>query len=175
MENFRKYSFKKYSRDYPKLFSKERCKLNKILLNLYIEHVGSSSVIGLSGKGIIDIAISVPKSSIQKTIRILKNNGYEYLPNAGDKERKFFQRIVKCHKTERRVHVQLTYFGSHTWKALIAVRNYLNLNSEARKQYEKVKKEAVKYAKGEGKKYRKYKKSFLDKLEKQALKSEETV
>ena len=53
---------------------------------------------------------------------------------------------------------------------MITVRDYLEKNPKAIKEYERVKKEAIKHAKGEGKKYREYKKSFLQKIEKLALK-----
>ena len=54
---------------------------------------------------------------------------------------------------------------------MLAVRDYLRKNPEALKEYEQIKKEAIKHAKGEGRKYREYKKSFLQKIEKLALKS----
>ena len=63
--SFKKYSFNKYLDIYRKLFIKEKYKLVSILPNAKIEHVGSTSIIGLGGKGIIDIAISVPKNKIE--------------------------------------------------------------------------------------------------------------
>lgn len=170
MVNLKKYSFKKYSDNFPGLFYKEKIKLQKIFPKADIEHVGSSSVKGLGGKGIIDIAVSVPKKEIAKSIKKLQANGYDCRPNGGDKERKFFQKIIKYSKNERRVHIQLTYNNSHTWKAFIAVRDYLRRNKKEALRYAQVKKEAFKRAKGEGEKYRKHKKSFLDALEKKALK-----
>ncbi len=170
MVDLKKYSFTKYSEKYKQLFNREKRKLEKIFPKAQIEHIGSSSIIGVGGKGIIDVAISVPKKEIQNTIKKLQRNGYDYRPFAGDESRKFFQKIIKYRGKERRVHIQLTYDGSYTWKAAIAVRDYLNRNKKAAQEYARIKKEAVKHAKGEGKKYKKYKKSFLDKIEKLALK-----
>ena len=170
MADLKKYSFNKYSEKYKPLFNKDKSKLKKIFPRAKIEHVGSSSIKGLGGKGIIDIAISVPKKEIQDTIKKLQRNGYDFRPTGGDKERIFFQKIIKYNRNERRVHIQLTHSSSKTWRSMLAVRDYLRKNPKVIKEYERVKKEAIKHAKGEGKKYRDYKKSFLQKIEKLTLK-----
>ena len=102
-------------------------------------------------------------SPVNPFIRILE------LTNSNLEERHFFEKILKLSRSERRVHIQLTYNDSKTWKSYIAVRDYLKGNKEIVKEYVKIKREAIKYAKGEGKKYREYKKPFLDKIEKVAL------
>lgn len=170
MINLKKYSFNKYSEKYKQLFIREKVKLKNIFPRAKIEHVGSSSVRGLGGKEIIDIALSVPKNQIQNAIKKLQRNGYDFLPKEENKERNFFQRIIKYQRNERRIHIQLTYSNSKTWKSMLAVREYLQKNPKAIKEYAQVKKRAIKHAKGEGKKYRDYKKPFLQKIEKLALK-----
>ena len=171
MIDLKKYSFNKYSEKYKQLFNKEKTKLKRIFPRAKIEHVGSSSIKKIGGKGIIDIAISVPKKQIQNTIKKLERNNYDFRPTGEDKERSFFQRIIKSKGNERRIHIQLTHSKSKSWKSMLAVRDYLRKNPEALKEYEQIKKEAIKHAKGEGRKYREYKKSFLQKIEKLALKS----
>ncbi|NIA04057.1 MAG: hypothetical protein GWP09_01775 [Nitrospiraceae bacterium] len=170
MADLKKYSFHKYSEKYKQLFNREKAKLKKILPKANIEHIGSSSIKGLGGKGIIDIAISVPKKQIQTATRKLERNGYDFRPKGGNKERIFFQRVIRYNGNERRVHIQLTHLNSKSWRSMLAVRDYLRKNPKARREYERIKKEAVKYAKGEGEKYREYKKPFLQKIEKLALK-----
>jgi GrpB-like predicted nucleotidyltransferase (UPF0157 family) len=170
MADLQKYSFNKYSAKYGQLFNREKTKLKKIFPRAKIEHVGSSSINGLGGKGIIDVAISVPKNQIQNAIKILERNGYDFRPKGGDKERSFFQKIKEYKGKERRVHIQLTHSESKSWKSMLAVRDYLRKNLKVQKEYERVKKEAIKHAKGEGKKYREHKKTFLQKIEKLALK-----
>lgn len=169
MLNIKKYSFNKYSSKYKQFFNREKYNLKKIFTKAKIEHVGSSSIKGLGGKGIIDIALAVRKNEIQNAIKKLERNSYEFLPTGRDKERFFFQKIIKYKGNERRVHIQLTNSNSKTWKSMLAVRDYLKNNKEALKEYEKIKKEAVKYAQGNGKKYRDYKNSFLKKIEKIAI------
>lgn len=56
-----KYVFRPYDPIFPKLFIKEKNRLKKFLgRTVLIEHVGSTAIPGLGGKGIIDIAIAAP-------------------------------------------------------------------------------------------------------------------
>lgn len=169
MENKNKYSFNKSSKKYKTFFNNEKNKIEKILPKASIQHVGSSSVEGLCGKGIIDIAVSVPKKQIENTIKKFEKNKYSYKPSAGDKERFFLERTIKYNGTERRVHIQLTHKDSKSWKSMLAVRDYLRANPKDKLKYREIKKKAVIYAKQDGKKYRDYKKDFLNKIEKKAL------
>ncbi len=167
-----KYIFKKYSKDYPYLFKREKYKLKKIFPRAKIEHIGSTSVKWLCGKGIIDIALSTSKAWQEKVIKKLQKAGYDYRPLAGDKERRFFQLIVKYGKRERRIHVHLINKDSNTWRAAIALRDYLKKHKKEAWEYMQVKRRAVKYAHGEGKRYREYKNPYLNKLVKKALKED---
>lgn len=57
-----KYVFKPYSALFPNLFAKEKARIvQHFLFPASIEHVGSTAVPGLGGKGIIDIAIAFEK------------------------------------------------------------------------------------------------------------------
>jgi len=162
----KKYNFRPYNKDYPRLYKREKEKLLKILpKDAKIEHVGSTAVKGLGGKGIIDIIISVNNKILNKTIRILQKSGYIFKSKSGSKNRKFFEKDYKYKNNIRRVHLQLTSHDSKIWKSHLAIRDYLNENKEVCMQYSKLKKKAVKFSKGEGIKYRKYKENFLKKLE----------
>ena len=152
MINSKKYSFKPYQTNFIRLFYREKSGLKKIVSGAKIEHVGSSSVKGLGGKGIIDIALSVPKKDIRHTVEILKKYNYDFRESGGDKERFFFQKIIIYAGNERRVHIHLTDNNSKAWVSFIAVRDLLRDNKELSKEYEQVKKRAVIYAKGDSKK-----------------------
>jgi len=170
MINTKKYSFNKFSKKYKTYFNKEKYKLKERLPFAKIEHVGSSAVEGLGGKVIVDILISVPIKKMNLSIKKIQLLKYEFKPKSGSKERKFFQKIIKYNKKERRIHLHLTNNNSKTARSMIAVRNYLKENYASLKEYEKIKKKAVKYSKGDGKKYLKFKSYFLKKIEKKALK-----
>jgi len=170
--NKKKYKFFRYSSKYPILFAKEKLRIKNALRrisSLRIEHVGSSSVPGLGGKGIIDIAVSVPKPKIKEAIRLLSDIRFKNIPGSGQEGRIFLQKVVKYKGKERRVHIQLTHTNSIRWRAMVGVRNILRENEELRKRYAEIKKRAVKYAKGEGRRYREYKDSFLKEIEKKAM------
>ncbi|MEK6963500.1 MAG: GrpB family protein [Nanoarchaeota archaeon] len=170
MLNRKKYSFYRHSPQYPNLFRKEAARLRKLLPEAVIEHVGSTSVPKLSGKGIIDISIGVLRKDIPKTHRKLQQKGYIYTGLGGSHDRIFLYRIIRYAGKERRVHVHLVTHNSTTWKKSMAVRDYLRNYPLAAQAYAAVKKKAVQHAKGEGERYRAYKKCFLDQLEKKALK-----
>lgn len=165
-----KYRFKPYSSEFPKMYNKEKVRLKRILSpSIKIEHVGSTSVPGLGGKGIIDIAIFTPKKYFNNYIKKLEQFGYEYKPHPGDDKRKFLQRIIKYKGKERRVHIHLT---KEFWNSFIALRSYLRANKQAREKYSKLKKQGAKHSKGDGKKYMEYKIEFLKESVKKALDKE---
>ncbi len=63
----KKYIFDPYDEIFPELFAKEKKRIASYLPKaLQIEHVGSTAVPGLGGKGIIDIAILVEKQDIEE-------------------------------------------------------------------------------------------------------------
>jgi GrpB-like predicted nucleotidyltransferase (UPF0157 family) len=167
-----KYKFRPYNKNFPLLYKRESAKLKKLLPRVAkVEHVGSTAVKGLRGKGLIDIVIAVPKKSIFSVKNLLEKGGYEFRPGAGDKDRLFFRRDYPSRGKERRVHLHLTFFNSKDFIEMIAVRNYLRVYKSESKKYECVKRKAVKKAEGQGKIYRKLKDRYLKQLTKRATKA----
>ncbi len=72
MADLKKFSFNKYSYKYKQLFNREKSKLRKVIPNVKIEHVGSTSISGLGGKCIIDIAIRTPKNKVDQFLKKLQ-------------------------------------------------------------------------------------------------------
>lgn len=164
-----KYKFRRYDSNFPNLFIREKAKLKKILKDAKIEHIGSSSVKGLGGKGVLDISIVVSKKDLIKTKIFLEEINISS-KSGGTEERLFFYRDYKYSGKIRRVHLQLTFKDSQVWKDHILVRDFLRTNKSSREEYAKIKKEAVKFAKGDGERYRQYKHRFLQNLIKKAKK-----
>ena len=153
----KKYQFKGYYPIYPRLYKKEEAKIRKLFPKTTIEHVGSTSVPGLGGKGIIDIAIQTPKSKLKNYRSNLETLGFEYsLEHPGNDKRIFLQKRIRYGGKERLIHIHLT-LDNDFWNSFIVFRDYLRNNNKERDKYAKIKREAVKHAKGEGKKYREYK------------------
>jgi len=170
MNDVRKYSYHKYSEMYKRLFNKEKSKLKKVLSEVKIKHVGSTSIPGLGGKGIIDIAIKTPINKLNQFIKKLKKLGYENnLDHPIDDRRAFLQKRILYNGKERRIHIHLT-LDDNFWNSFIVFRDYLRNHDKERDAYDQIKKEAVKHAKGKAKKYRESKTSFLKRIQKLALK-----
>jgi len=168
---FKKYVFRKYSANFPQLFKKERNKLKKILIKgARIEHVGSTAVKGLGGKGIIDILISVNKPKVKENKKILQKAGYLFNSSGSSKQRKFFMKEYASKNNVRRVHLHLTFHNSFESRRALSFVKYLRAHPDKIKEYAKIKEKAIKYAKGQGEKYREYKNKLLEKLGKEALK-----
>jgi len=165
----KKYVFKPYSEEYPKLFDKERTEILKVLpKRTKIEHVGSTSVPGLGGKGIIDIAIRTSKPKLKKSLLSLQKLGFEYHPDhPGNDRRWFMHKIINEKGKERRVHVHLC-LTKEFWDSFITFRDYLRKNKRTRNVYAKIKKEGAKKAKGDAEEYRRHKSIFLKKIAERA-------
>jgi GrpB-like predicted nucleotidyltransferase (UPF0157 family)/RimJ/RimL family protein N-acetyltransferase len=161
-----KYTFKPYLKIFPQLFEKEK---ERILLHvkniLSIEHIGSTAVPHLGGKGIIDIAIAVKQETMEDASKQLQEIGYEFRPPFSTAERLYF--IIYLPDPEegkRRYHVHLTYPESNDWKGFIAFRNYLRSHPEELENYAELKKQAAAEANQVGEHYRKIKKPMFEKI-----------
>lgn len=164
----KRYVFRGYSKSYASLFKKEKKRLQRILgQKAIIEHIGSTAVLGLGGKGIIDILILVPKTKIQQASKKLQKAGYLFRPSASTPERLFFRTDYEK-KAVRPIHIHLT-FSKKELKEKLAFRNYLLAHPEEIKKYAKIKKKAVRFAKGEGERYREYKEKFIKNIMRKAM------
>ena len=161
----RKYVFRKYNPEYQAFFTLEKKKIAKSLdPSVKIEHVGSTAILGLGGKGILDIVVGVSKLKIAEVKNKLEEAGYEFREKASYPERLFFRIDYPCKNRKRRIHLHFTKFGGQDWKEMISFRDYLLKHPEAVKQYIKIKKEGVKKSLGDGEKYRRHKEKFIDNI-----------
>ena len=161
-----KYTFKPYSPLFPSLFIKEKA---RIAPNFHfpasIEHVGSTAVPGLGGKGIIDIAIAVEKDCMEEAKSKLQEIGYEFRPSFSTPDRFYFiTYLPDPEENSRRYHIHLTYPESKEWKELIGFRDYLRTHPEALEEYANIKKQAAEIANQDGDQYRKMKEPILQKI-----------
>ena len=107
-----------------------------------IQHIGSTSVPGLSAKPIIDILIAVNKLASAKKYSIqLQKIGYQYIYYAENGDRLFFRKgIPRTH------HVHIVEYDSWTYWRHILFRDYLLTHPETAQQYEQLKREmAIKF------------------------------
>jgi len=165
----KKYIFKPYSKRFPELFEREKERIISHVKNrLIIEHVGSTAVPHLGGKGIIDIAIGVEE--IDSVSRQLQSLGYEFRPTRSTPDRLFFRvDLPDPEEGARRYHIHLMRLGNKDWKDLLSFRDYLRNHPEEAEKYADLKKKAAAEVNEDGVKYREVKdpmfKQILKKIE----------
>lgn len=102
-----------------------------------IEHIGSTSVEGLSAKPILDIMVGVRDlNDIDAFIEPLKAIGYEHVFHQEFPNRRFFRKGLWRAGTH---HLHIYQYGSEDWENNLSFRNYLRNHPDVRKQYEQLK------------------------------------
>ncbi len=129
------------------------------------EHVGSTAIPDLGGKGIIDIAIAVNKKEMDLVLKKLQKLGYAFSPTGSTLDRLFFSMdLPDKEEGIRRYHIHLTYPESKDWKGMIGFRDYLKNHPEEAQKYAEVKKRAANVVNEDGAKYRKMKEPTFKKI-----------
>lgn len=161
----KKYVFKPYSNIFPKLFEAEKTRIAQLTnFDAQVEHIGSTAVPGLGGKGIIDIAIAAKKENMNKVSKQLQTLGYEFRPTFSTLDRLYFIIYLPDPKeVTRRYHVHLTYPTNSEWNEFLAFRDYLKKHPEALREYAELKKRAAQEANEDGERYRQLKKPMFEK------------
>ena len=107
-----------------------------------IEHVGSTSVEGLSAKPCIDIDVIIKDYSVfDDVVKALANIGYTHEGDLGIKDREAFKYSNKEHLMQHHLYVCPQY--SEELHRHITFRNFLRENPDAVKKYGDVKTKAA--------------------------------
>ena len=121
-------------------------RLKKILGNVIkdIQHVGSTSILSIKAKPIIDIAVAVDDfDDIPNFEKELRDNGFYYRPNAQASLRN--QLLFACGNFyegtgDLQTHfIHVVHTNSMDWINYINFRDYLNNTPSAAKEYEDLK------------------------------------
>ena len=132
-------------------------------LALAIEHIGSTSVHGLSAKPIIDIDVVIEDSSVLgSVIASLAKIGYRHEGNLGIVGREAFKYEGKDHL--RRHHLYVCPRDSAELKRHIAFRDYLLTHPDAVKEYGRIKEEGARLYPYDIDNYIEYKSPFIEKI-----------
>jgi GrpB-like predicted nucleotidyltransferase (UPF0157 family) len=136
-----KYVYKPYSSRFPRLFSESRAELIKYLpAKVEVEHVGSTAVPGLGGKGIIDIMIAVDVGTVEEAIPLIERAGYIYIPSEGAHDRRFLRKELPDEiNGVCRYHVHVVEKGSDEYIRMLAFRDYLRNHPDELQQYAQIK------------------------------------
>ncbi|TQR44378.1 GrpB family protein [Paenibacillus popilliae] len=129
-----------YNPEWIRRYEEERDKIMEAVadIGLAVEHIGSTSVPGLSAKPVIDMMLGVRQLEDMKAKHIerLLEIGYEYVLKPDFPERLFFRRGQWRAGTE---HLHVYLYNGDNWKDNIRFRNYLRMHRDAREQYMQLK------------------------------------
>ncbi|NHJ49877.1 MAG: GrpB family protein [Asgard group archaeon] len=160
-----------YNPKYPKLFKKEKELILKSLndSSIYVEHIGSTAVPGLSGKPIIDIMIGVDSlDDVNKHVELLKEIGYTSNPNWDDDYPEKRALDKRLNNTE--IYIFIIEFNAEFWVKRLLFRDYLRDYPKVAKEYTKLKMDLAKKYQHDREAYLKGKSKFIKEVVKKAKK-----
>ena len=146
-------------------FEKIKNELEKALGDLIvgIEHVGSTSVKGLSAKPCIDIDIIIKNYSVfESVVNELNQIGYIHEGDLGIKDREAFKYSDKQHMPKHHLYVCPAY--SEELRRHITFRDFLRKDPDAARRYSAVKEEAARLFPDDIDKYIEYKSPCIKEL-----------
>ena len=133
-----------YNKEWKSDFIAIRDELDAVLKDivLKIEHVGSTSVEGLSAKPVVDIDVVIKDTTVlPDVISALQTIGYFHEGDLGIPGREAFKYEGKEHL--RKHHLYVCSQDSEELKRHITFRDYLRSNPDAVEEYSKIKEEAA--------------------------------
>ena len=132
-------------------------------LAIEIEHVGSTSVQGLSAKPIIDIDVVIKDySELENVISALEKIGYQHEGNLGITGREAFKYEGKEHL--RKHHLYVCPEDSQELRRHIAFRDYLKTHPDAVREYSCIKEEGAELYPDDIDRYVEHKSPFIEKI-----------
>jgi len=141
-----RFEFRAYDPDWPMLFQSERSALQNILRDLVIacEHIGSTSIPGMSAVPTIDILLGVRTlADADGAIESLVISGWEHRPDVELKipHRRFLNKPPgPQHRTSRSHHLHIVEYGGIEWQNPLAFRDFLRGHAETARAYVDLKK-----------------------------------
>ena len=154
-----------YDEQWKQDFRKIKAELADALgqLAIRIEHVGSTSVQGLSAKPIIDIDVVIKDYTIlEDVISALSEIGYQHRGDLGIVGREAFRYDGKEHLQKH--HLYVCPEDSPELRRHIAFRDYLRTHPEAVRDYSRIKEEGAKRYPDDMERYIEHKSPFIEKI-----------
>ncbi|MGE8554709.1 MAG: GrpB family protein [Chryseobacterium jejuense] len=190
-----KVTFEKYNPSWKNQFESIKNELEKSIgfLDPQIEHIGSTSVEGLSAKPIIDIMIGVKdESELNKLPLLLQGKDYVYYEkyNEDMPYRRFFIKLKdkpqnlgfseiihaedeipeELHNHNLRIaHIHTIPVSSEHWLRHMAFRDYLRAHPEVKEEYQQLKEKLSTMEWMDGNDYNDGKDPFIKKEEQNAI------
>lgn len=125
-----------YSPVWRAMFEREKQLLETVLGDFdVIEHIGSTSVVGLAAKPIIDIMIGLRDfSQAHELISSIQKSGYEYVPEYENvmPDRRYFKKVAAGTSTH---HIHMVETGGEFWQRHLLFRDFLRANPDVAEEY----------------------------------------
>lgn len=157
-----------YSKDFIKLFEKEKIKIKKVLPGAKIHHVGSTAIPEVGGKGIIDILIALDGwEEKERAVEKLKSIGFTHI-HPEENGRIFLSNIkdTKCGD----IHIHLVKKDSKDYREKLLFRDLLRKNKNEAQRYRELKYKYIQEVDGDRDKYNKLKESYIEEILEKAIK-----
>jgi GrpB-like predicted nucleotidyltransferase (UPF0157 family) len=188
-----KIQLEKYNPEWGNLYKEIEKDLKGYLIFLHpvIEHIGSTSVYGLTAKPIIDIIVGISsQSELEKVVDPLTSNDYIYYEkyNSLMPFRRFFVKLKKrpanlfikkiyAERDEipnavndyKLAHIHVLEYNSYHWIRHIAFREYLKEHEDIKNEYQKIKLELSVFDWRDGNEYNNSKNDFIKRTEQKAI------
>ncbi len=158
-----------YYQKFVRIFEKERDKISKRVKDVEIHHIGSTSVPGLGGKGMVDMMIGIKSwQELADIVEKLKEMGFEHI-HPKEKGRVFLSKVGPTKLDD--VHIHIVKIGGKPYRELLAFKDYLRKNKKEVRRFFKLKLKWEKEAGGDRGEYGRLKAKYVKEiLKKQALK-----
>ncbi len=133
-----------YNPRWPEMYAQEKARIEASIgaYLIDIQHVGSTSIPGLSAKPIIDImAVIRSVSLVEECVKPLEALDYLYQGELGIPGRHYFRKPVDISHTARAFHLHMVEKGHEQWAMYQLFREYMLLHPELVQQYDTLKRE----------------------------------
>lgn len=153
----------KYNPNWKNMFNEEKENIKNIFkkLAIEIEHIGSTSVEGLSAKPIIDIAVAVEKLKDFEEVK----EYFQKEPYSVKEDSVIDEILVRKGPEDNRTHfIHIMEINSDRYKNTIIFRDYLRKHANVLKEYEELKKYLAEKYSDDRKMYTASKNEFIQKV-----------
>ena len=133
-----------YNPQWPQMYEQEKACIQDAIGEylIDIQHVGSTSIPGLSAKPIIDIMAVIRNISlVEQCVQPLEALDYLYQGELGIPGRHYFRKPIDISHTDRTFHLHMVEKGHDQWAMYQLFREYMLLHPESVREYDTLKRE----------------------------------
>lgn len=134
-------SFVDYDERYPAVFAELERRIRGVLPDVQVDHVGSTSVAGLPGRGVIDVVVVCPAARQPQAVQALHGIGLSDSPSAWIKP--MLGGVIEHDGTAFRVLAYLLAADHELRRGLLATRDLLRSDPAEAARYAEVKRAAL--------------------------------